>query len=88
MTEFIINHLKEAEHRDWVMLRSSLRRAIMTKELQMPSLVEVGILYVGFFVFLHLAQVVPYVLRKTPGKVWGFFQYDFFPILSWAKSIG
>ena len=41
MTEFIVTRLKGAEHRDWMMSRSSLRRAIITGELSMPSLVEV-----------------------------------------------
>ena len=41
MTEFIVTRLKGAEHRDWIMSRSSLRRAIITGELSMPSLVEV-----------------------------------------------
>ena len=40
MTEFIVTRLKGAEHRDWMMSRSSLRRAIITGELLMPSLVE------------------------------------------------
>ena len=41
MTKFIVTRLKGAEHRDWMMSRSSLRRAIITGELPMPSLVEV-----------------------------------------------
>ena len=41
MTEFIVTRLKGAEHRDWMMSRTSLRRAIITGELSMPSLVEV-----------------------------------------------
>ena len=41
MTEFFVTRLKDAEHRDWMMSRSSLRRAIITAELSMPSLVEV-----------------------------------------------
>ena len=41
MTEFIVKRLKGAEHRDWMMSRTSLRRAIITGELPMPSLVEV-----------------------------------------------
>ena len=40
MTEFIVTGLKGAEHRDWMMSRSSLRHAIITGELSMPSLVE------------------------------------------------
>ena len=39
MTEFIVTRLKGAEHRDWMMSRSSLHRAIITGELSMPSLV-------------------------------------------------
>ena len=30
MTEFFVTRLKRAEHRDWMMSRSSLRRAIIT----------------------------------------------------------
>ena len=41
MTEFIVTRLKGAEHRDWMMSQSSLRRAIIIGELSMPSLVEV-----------------------------------------------
>ena len=41
MTVFIVTRLKGAEHRDWIMSRSSLRRAIITGKLSMPSLVEV-----------------------------------------------
>ena len=41
MTEFIVTRLKGAEHGDWMMTRSSLRRAIITGELSMPSLFEV-----------------------------------------------
>ena len=41
MTEFIVTRLKGAEHRDWMMSLSSLRRAIITGELSMPSFVEV-----------------------------------------------
>ena len=40
-TEFIVTRLKGAEHRDCLMSRSRLRRAIITGELSMPSLVEV-----------------------------------------------
>ena len=40
MTEFIVTRWKRAEHRDWMISRSSLRRAIITVELSMPSLVE------------------------------------------------
>ena len=41
MTEFIVTRLKGAELREWMMSRSRLRRAIITGELSMPSLVEV-----------------------------------------------
>ena len=41
MTDLIVTRLKGAEHCDWMMSRSSLRRAIITGELSMPSLVEV-----------------------------------------------
>ena len=41
MTDIIVTRLKGAEHRDWMMFRSSLRRAIITGELSMPFLVEV-----------------------------------------------
>ena len=41
MTEFIVTRLKGAEHRDWMMSRSILRRAIITGELSMLFLVEV-----------------------------------------------
>ena len=41
MTEFIVTRLKGAEHRDWMMSRSSLRPAIITGEMSMPFLVEV-----------------------------------------------
>ena len=36
MTEFIVTRLKGAEHRDWMMSRSSLRHAIITGEPSMP----------------------------------------------------
>ena len=41
MMEFIVTRLKGAEHCDWMMSRTSLRRAIITGELSMPSFVEV-----------------------------------------------
>ena len=41
MTEFIVTRLKGAEHCNWMMYRTSLRRAIITGELSMPSFVEV-----------------------------------------------
>ena len=41
MKELIVTRPKGAEHRDWMMSRSSLRRAIINGELAMPSLVDV-----------------------------------------------
>ena len=41
MTEFIVAPLKGAEPCDWVISRSSLRRAIITGKLSMPSFLEV-----------------------------------------------
>ena len=41
LTEFFVTRLKGAEHRDWIMSRSSIRRAIITRELSMPLLAEV-----------------------------------------------
>ena len=40
MTEFIITRLRGAEHWDWMMSRSGLRRSIISRELSMPSLLE------------------------------------------------
>ena len=47
MTEFTVTRFKGAEHRDWMMSRSSLRRAIITGELAMPLLFEVVSKIVG-----------------------------------------
>ena len=47
MTEFIVMRLKRAEHRDCMMSRSSLRHAIITEELSMPSLADVASNIVG-----------------------------------------
>ena len=49
MTAFMVTHLKGAEHRDWMMSRSSPRRGIITGELSMPSLVEVVSNIVGIW---------------------------------------
>ena len=38
MTEFIVTRLKGAQHREWLMSRSGLRRAIIKGELSFPSL--------------------------------------------------
>ena len=66
MTEFIVTRLKGAEHRDWMMSRSSLRRAIITGELSMPSLVEVVSKIVGMWplIVLYLKETG----RKTDGN--------------------
>ena len=65
MTEFIVTRLKGAEHRDWMMYRSSLRRAIITGELSMPSLVEVVSNIVGVWplIVVYLKETG----RKTDG---------------------
>ena len=52
MTEFIVTRWKRAEHRDWMMSRSSLRRANITGELSMPSLVEVVSNNVGVWLLI------------------------------------
>ena len=65
MTDFIVTRLKGTEHRDWMMSRSSLRHAIITGELSMPSLVEVVSNIVGLW-----PLIVVYVKetgRKTDG---------------------
>ena len=41
MTEFIVNRLKGAETRDWMSSRPALKKAILTKDLSMPHLVDV-----------------------------------------------
>ena len=65
MTEFIATRLKGAEHRNWMMFRTSLRRAIITGELSMPSLVEVvsNIKGVWPLIVVYLKETV----RKTDG---------------------
>ena len=40
MTEFIIVTLKGAEHKDWMVSGQALRRAVVSGDLSMPSLVE------------------------------------------------
>ena len=65
MTDFNVTRLKGAEHRDWMMSRSNLRRAIITGELSMPSLVEVVSNIVGLW-----PPIVVYLKgtgRKTDG---------------------
>ena len=65
MTEFIVVRLKGAEHRDWMMSRSSLRRAIITGELSMPSLVDVVSNIAG--VWLLIVVYLKETDRKTDG---------------------
>ena len=65
MTEFIVTRLKGAEHRDWMMSRSSLRRAILNGELSMPSLVEVVSNIVGVW------PLIVVYLRETGRKTDG-----------------
>ena len=66
MTEFIVTRLKGAEHRDWMMSRSSLRRIIITGELSMPLLVEVvcNIMGVWPLIVIYLKETG----RKTDGN--------------------
>ena len=65
MTEFIVTRLKGAEHRNWMMSRSSLRRAIITGELLLPSLVEVVSNIVG------VSPLIVVYLKKTGRKTDG-----------------
>ena len=41
LTEFLIVRLKGSEHRDWMVTRPALRRAIESGHLEMPSLLDV-----------------------------------------------
>ena len=65
MTEFILRRLKGAEHCNWMMSRSSFRRAIITTEISMLSLVEVVSNIVGVWplIVVHLKETG----RKTDG---------------------
>ena len=47
MTEFIVNRLKGAETRDWMPSRPALKKAILTKDLSMPHLVDVVASIIG-----------------------------------------
>ena len=65
MNKFFVTRQKGAEHRDWMMSRSSLRRAIITGEPSMPSLVEGVSNIVGLW-----PRIVVYLKetgRKTDG---------------------
>ena len=63
MTKFIVTRLKGSEYRDWMRSRSSLRRAIITGELSMPSLLEVISNIVGVWplIMVYLMETA----RKT-----------------------
>ena len=41
MTEFIVNRLKGAEAHDWMSSRPALKKAILTKDLSMPHIIDV-----------------------------------------------
>ena len=47
LTEFVVNRLKGTETRDWMASRTALRKAIITKDLSMPELVNVVANIVG-----------------------------------------
>ena len=65
MTKFFVTRLNGAEHRDWMISRSSLHHAIITGELSMPSLVEVTSNIVGVWplIVVYLKDTG----RKTDG---------------------
>ena len=65
LTEFIVTRLKRAEHHDWKMSHSSLRRAIITGELSMPSLVEIVSNIVGVW------PLIVFYLKETGRKTGG-----------------
>ena len=65
LTEFIVSRSKGAEHRDRMMSRSSLRRAIITGELTMPSFIEVVSNIVG--VWPLIVVYIKETGRKTDG---------------------
>ena len=65
MAEFIVKRLKGAEYRDWMMSLTSLRRAIITGELSMASLVEVVSNLVG--VWPLIVVYIKETGRKTDG---------------------
>ena len=64
-TEFIITRLKGAKHRDWMMSHFGLRRAIVTRELSMPSLLELvsNIVCVLLLIVVYIKQTG----RRTDG---------------------
>ena len=65
MTEFIVSRLKGAEHRNWMMSRSGLRRAINTGELSIPSQFEVVSNIVGLW------PLIVVYLRETERRTIG-----------------
>ena len=65
MMEFIITRLKGAEHRDWLMSRSGLPRAIISGELSMPSLLEVVRNVVG--VWPPIVVYLKKIRKRTDG---------------------
>ena len=73
MTKFFVTRPKGAEHRSWMMSRSSLRRAIITGELSMPSLVEVISNIVGVWplIVVYLQETG----RKTDGNFRIFYEW-------------
>ena len=62
MTDFIVKRLKWAEHRDWMMSHSRLRRAIITGGLSMLSLFEVANNIVGVW------PLIPVYLKEIGRK--------------------
>ena len=58
MMEFIVTRLKGAEHRDWMKSCSNLRRAIITGELSIPTLVGVirSIVGVRLLIVVYLKE--------------------------------
>ena len=65
MTDIIVTRVNGADHRDWMISRSSLRHAIITGVLSIPSLVEVvsNIKEVWPFIVVYLKETG----RKTDG---------------------
>ena len=87
MTEFIVARLKGAEHRDWIESRQSLRRAIETGDLSLPSLLDVVSNIVGVW------PLIVVYLKETGKKdngdslvVW-FFLLSFFAISCSLSSV-
>ena len=62
MTDSVINRLKVAETRDWMAFRPALCKAVITKDLSMPCIVDVVANVVGDW-----PLVVSY-LKKTGRK--------------------